>query len=96
MKLIAVTLSVALAATVCPTRALASTPRKPNSCQVTVPDTYGLDESSARAVLTLRGLETYVWMNKEAQDWTVVYSQPVPGTPVNRCVDPLVEIWIGN
>src|SRR5688500_18101296 len=74
----------------------ALTPRKPIGCQASVPNTYGLEEQAARDLLNAYGLSTYVWMNKEAGDWTVVYSWPEPGAPVDRCVNPVVEIWIGQ
>jgi hypothetical protein len=74
----------------------ALTPRKPTGCLVTVPNTYGLDELAATSALALKGLSAYVWMNKEAGQWTVVYSEPEPGALVDRCVNPLVEIWIGQ
>jgi len=76
--------------------AYALTPRKPIGCQVSVPNTYGLDEQTATDLLGDYGLSTYVWMNKEAGQWTVAYSSPEPGARVDRCVNPLVEIWIGQ
>lgn len=80
---------------VSPAAAADLVPRRPVGCPVPVPDTYGMGEQAAKDTLATKGLTTYVWVNKEAGVWTVVHSSPQPGTVVNRCVNPLVEIWIG-
>lgn len=71
-------------------------PRRP-VCSATVPNVVGMTEPEARAALEAAKLIPYVWMNKggaQEPTWVVILSDPVAGTVVNRCTDPIVEIWI--
>lgn len=72
-----------------------SAPRRPGPCDAVVPNVVGMEQFEAIDALAARGLDAYVWANKEGGlRWTVILSSPAAGTQVNRCVSPIVEIWV--